>query len=653
MVVVITILPVLVAIPFHVTNLFERARAEQNQAILQSSRALMLAVDRDLLVTQKTLELLAGSQSLAKGDLEHIYRRGSDLVKIGVGHNVVLCDETGQQLINTIRPFGEPLPRHGNMAHLRRVFESGQPVIADLYIGGVLHRPLFSIDVPVTRDGKVVYALAAGILPENLGKIFVEQHLPPGYIAAIIDRSGTIVARTAQSEKFVGHKAAAPLLKMLQVSSEGTLEAETLENIPSYAAYTRSAATGWTVAIAVPRATLLGEIREYLLVLGSGAIFLLILGVILGARVAQRIARSINALVPATLALGEGRPMAMPSTEIAEVALVSEALIGVEAQLNSHRMQLEELVANRTMELRTIIETEPECVKQLAEDGTLLQMNRAGLDMIEAETLEQVAGQKVQQLIVPEYREAFDVLTRQVFAGKSGTLVFEIQGLKGGRRWLETHAVPLRDSHGQITALLGVTRDVTERKRLEDQIHQLAFHDPLTQLPNRRLFYDRLNQVMATTRRSSCYGAVMFLDLDNFKPLNDMHGHEVGDLLLIEVADRLKHCVRETDTVGRFGGDEFVVMLSELNSSKDASTTQARIVAEKIRKTLAEPYRLTIRQDGKDDAVIEHRCTASIGVVLFIEHEASQDEILRWADAAMYQAKDAGRNSIQFHHSED
>jgi len=177
----------------------------------------------------------------------------------------------------------------------------------------------------------------------------------------------------------------------------------------------------------------------------------------------------------------------------------------------------------------------------------------------------------------------------------------------------------------------------------------LAFYDALTGLPNRRLASDRLIQIMATTKRSGCYGALMFLDLDNFKQLNDTHGHEVGDLLLVELANRLKHCVRETDNVGRFGGDEFIVMLSELNSSEDASMTQARIVAEKISAALSEPYRLNVAQNGKPDQAIEHRCTTSIGVALFIDHELSQEEIIKRADKAMYQAKSAGRNLIRFH----
>lgn len=139
----------------------------------------------------------------------------------------------------------------------------------------------------------------------------------------------------------------------------------------------------------------------------------------------------------------------------------------------------------------------------------------------------------------------------------------------------------------------------------------------------------------------------MFLDLDNFKPLNDMHGHKVGDLLLIEVARRISSCIRETDTVARFGGDEFVVMLSELAEDQFESSAQASIVAEKIRTSLSQPYRLAVQKDGDAEVIVEHHCTSSIGVVIF-NHQANRESIFKWADMAMYEAKNAERNCVVF-----
>jgi diguanylate cyclase (GGDEF)-like protein/PAS domain S-box-containing protein len=220
--------------------------------------------------------------------------------------------------------------------------------------------------------------------------------------------------------------------------------------------------------------------------------------------------------------------------------------------------------------------------------------------------------------------------------------------IEGVVKWIHIESSPEPPENGVVLWHALVT-DITATKRMEEEVRQLAFYDPLTKLPNRRLLNDRLSQSISAGKRSGLYSALIFLDLDNFKPLNDAHGHGAGDLLLIEVANRLKSCVREIDTVARIGGDEFVVLLSQLNVDKAESNSQAGIVAEKIRIALAQPYRLTLNHEEKEAATVEHRCSASIGVVVYINHEGSQDEILQWADTAMYEAKEAGRNSIRFY----
>jgi diguanylate cyclase (GGDEF)-like protein/PAS domain S-box-containing protein len=197
-------------------------------------------------------------------------------------------------------------------------------------------------------------------------------------------------------------------------------------------------------------------------------------------------------------------------------------------------------------------------------------------------------------------------------------------------------------------AIMGWFYDISERKQMEDQVRQLAFYDPLTGLPNRRLLDDRLAQAIIETKRNGHYKALMVLDLDNFKSLNDTHGHAIGDLLLIEASTRLKNCVRGIDSVARFGGDEFVVLLNELDLNKEKAEAQTAIVAEKIRAHLAEPYLFKIKGVGDTVIDIEHHCTSSIGVVVFTNQGANAEDLFMKADSTMYKAKEAGRNQTLF-----
>jgi diguanylate cyclase (GGDEF)-like protein/PAS domain S-box-containing protein len=197
----------------------------------------------------------------------------------------------------------------------------------------------------------------------------------------------------------------------------------------------------------------------------------------------------------------------------------------------------------------------------------------------------------------------------------------------------------VKNEAGMVTNYVGTFSDSSKSQAAADEIKHLAFYDFLTSLPNRRLLVDRLHQAMATSVRSGKSGALLFIDLDDFKTLNDTLGHDVGDLLLQQVADRLGSCVREGDTVARFGGDEFVVMLEALGIQALEAAAQVELIGEKIIKTLNEPYQI--------GSHIVHS-TPSIGVTLFVDHKGSIDELFKQADIAMYQAKKAGRNNLRF-----
>lgn len=203
--------------------------------------------------------------------------------------------------------------------------------------------------------------------------------------------------------------------------------------------------------------------------------------------------------------------------------------------------------------------------------------------------------------------------------------------------WLTITAVVGKD--GTITNYICAFFDFTERKQAEEKIHNLAFYDPLCQLPNRRLLFDRLHQAVTTSARTKSCAGLLFIDLDNFKLLNDTRGHDVGDMLLIEVGHRLRACIRESDTLARLGGDEFVVLLEGLSSDRSEAAMQVREVGEKMLKDIHEVYMLNN---------IEHFSTASIGISLFVNFRQNLDDLLKQADTAMYAAKKAGRNTLRF-----
>ncbi len=236
---------------------------------------------------------------------------------------------------------------------------------------------------------------------------------------------------------------------------------------------------------------------------------------------------------------------------------------------------------------------------------------------------------------VEEYRELWATL----LAGETWHGEFHNRRKDGTLFWEQAAIAPIFDEHGQMLHYLAIKEDITKRKAAEAEIEHLAFYDSLTGLPNRRLLTDRLQQVLALGARSRRHGALLFVDLDNFKNLNDTQGHDQGDEMLRQVAQRLDYCVREGDTVARMGGDDFVVMLQDLSEQQNVAATQAEGVAQKILDALRQPYPF---------AHFTHHGSASVGVALFNASHDTVEELLKRADLALYQAKDAGRNTLRF-----
>jgi diguanylate cyclase (GGDEF)-like protein len=267
--------------------------------------------------------------------------------------------------------------------------------------------------------------------------------------------------------------------------------------------------------------------------------------------------------------------------------------------------------------------------------GTIRQVNNAVLRMFDQDKNKPWQGETLGSFfdVASLDEKVMQVLKSKIHCNDFG---FERMSVEGTHSYLADISLA---QMGEESVVLFMVQDISLRKRSEEEIHRLAFYDSLTHLPNRRLLHERLMQSISIGTRSGKHGAVIFIDLDNFKTLNDTQGHDAGDLLLQEAAGRLTRNVREGDTVARLGGDEFVVALESLSSMPQEASTQAEMIAEKIRAELSQPYLL----NG-----YEHSSSASVGVSLFRGHQNSLEEVLKQADLAMYQAKASGRNKVCF-----
>jgi diguanylate cyclase (GGDEF)-like protein len=517
--VLVCLLPAAAVASIALWSAYRDGRAALVEHAQLNARAMRRTVDSVLANATAGLQALATSPALASGDLAAFAEQAQRVLPYQAGNNVVLSDASGQQLVNTLVPHGRSLPKHGNPDFQARVIASGKPAVSDLFIGGVLHRPVVVVEVPVRQGGRADYSLAMGFLPERFAAVLAEQRPEPGWIVSIFDSTGTIVARTHDADRFVGEKGAPALVAALATTSEGMVETRTLEGVPVFAVYSRSTHTGWAVAVGVPQQVLLARLQRWTAWLAASAAALLLLGVAAALAIAGRIAAAIDALSAPAIALGEGRPVSVPPISIKEASAVASAIA-----------RASELLRTRTREL---------------------------------------------------------------------------------------------DAATQAKATLQIQAN---------EFEHAARHDPLTELANHARFNAMLDEKVRTCERSGGRFTVLFVDIDDFKRINDLHGHVVGDDVLRSFAARLRASIREGDTVARIGGDEFALLID--------GRTPAELQSFGLQMTerLSRPY--AIRNLTID-------VSASIGAAGYPEDGRSADALLHAADGAMYNAKAAGKRRFE------
>lgn len=758
---------------------YRQSRIQIESSTLQTAHALIHAVDVQILGLQRLGQGLATADSIANGNLARFHIRARQtLAEARLGSTVALTDKTGQLVLNTAVEFGTPLPMNGNPELVRRVFETGKPVVSHLFVSAITHRPLMAVGLPVHRDGKAIFALTVSIEPEQFDGIFRAQHLPLGWTATVFDGNGTIVARSDSAGQRAGKKPREAYFHELMKSSAGNFNAPTEDGTPVAVAYAQSPTTGWRVAINIPETLLTAGLFQWLAILALGITGLFAMGLWLAQHFSRRIARSFQALVAPAFALGSGELVSLPQVEVMEAAEVTKALAGAAKLLNERTAALdasEKDLAERSgalrrseNRLRSLTEHAPAAIAIFDRNMRYLAVSRRwiedyrldGQDIIgachyevvpglperwrdvhrrglagealraEADRIEYpdgsvqwrrwevwpwrdntgavggiiIASEDVTDRVVAErqLRESearlalalkgantavweMDVATQrllpaddrlftmlgydqnhlqtlsqwlahmheedrknisemfnEVIDGRRDNYSTEVRFRDKNGHWhwvLCQGTAATRASTGRATRLVGTHTDIHIRKLAEQRAREAALHDPLTGLPNRALVFEYGSHLLAAAHRNHGQGALMFIDLDRFKPINDIYGHEVGDRVLREVSARLVACIRQEDLVGRLGGDEFVIILPHLASDLRRAVIVARHVIDSISRTIVIE-------------MLDLSVSPSIGISYYPEHASDIGALIHMADLAMYQAKKSGPGNFHIYSPE-
>ncbi|WP_294764546.1 sensor domain-containing diguanylate cyclase [uncultured Rhodoferax sp.] len=488
----VCVLPATLVSAWLTYSTYEMRREQLEQQIVLQSRTVLAELDRDMAAVESGAKVLARAPELAKGDLRSFYLRASEALAAGFVYNYILTDTQGRQVLNTLRPWGTPLPMTGTPAQLGRVFSERATVLTDLFVGPVARRNALALGVPVLRGDEVVYSLNIGLDPIRVQELLTRHQLPQGWVMAVLDGSGHIVARSRDASRYIGQLAVPSLLEAMALRDHDTLLSETKDGEPVFTAYSTSGPWRWRVVVGAPRALLLHDLMVQLGWVLGGSLLAYGLGLWLARAISLRVLASVQQLNAAAQALCHGQDVQLPAIRLQEAEAVGAAL------------------------------------------------QQASMAM--------------------------------------------------------------------------------------KQVTFYAQHDVLTGLPNRLLFDEVAERNLAFAERRGHSLAVVAVDLDGFKTVNDTQGHATGDEVLKAVAQRIQAVIRASDIVARLGGDEFIVLLSDVEESAAMDTARRMVQA------LSEPYPQVLAP-----------VSASVGVALYPRHGLELKSLVQAADRALYRAKQAGK----------
>ena len=546
--------------------------------------------------------------------------------------NIAYMNLEGLVVCSAVLQPGGKLVNVGQAPWFENVMKERRFIIGQPFFGPITHKWVSVLSAPIWNEHQEMVGAIA--LPLDLAAFdpnIPVQFLPAGTRYGFLSADGILIWRNQDPEGIVGTRPIAESAKRAVEVRDGEFESVGTDGVTRFYSVLPMPETRWIAFIGVPESEVYSAAKQRAMAATAVALATMIMLSILALVISRRIAKPVTELAKAARAVHDGdfgvRAAVGGPSEIVVVAQEFNAM--VDAQQRSDEQLRIAASAFESQEGMMITDA----------NSVILRVNHAFTE-ITGYTAAEAIGQTPRLLSSGRHEAAFYSAMWESVKHNGGWNGEIWNRRKNGEIYPERLTITaVKSDDGTVTHYVATHTDITSRKVAEEEIARLAFYDPLTELPNRRLLLDRLQQALASSTRSGRYGALLFIDLDNFKTLNDTLGHDKGDMLLQHVAQRLATCVREGDTVARLGGDEFVAMLEGLSEHQEEAAQQAESVGENILATLNQRYLL----DG-----FENRSTPSIGVTLFSDHQNSIEELLKQADLAMYQSKAAGRNTLRF-----
>ena len=627
------LVPALTFAGYAIAEFDRAAHAAALDNLEHRTKALQQSLEQMIHVATTAVGVLAASDSAQAGDWQGLYDQAKrSISRDGPIRAVTLIDGNGELIFHTSMPFGAALFRANDMASVDAALQRGRISVSGAFKAPISPKSVVAVSVPLSQGGQIRYVLRAIILTESVDRVLANAKLPEGWVAGVTDNRGTLLARSSGSENFVGKPAAPSFMEGIRRGDGQPFKGSTLEGVRTAIVVLPVQGGDWYLALAVPEAVLSASLDQALAQLAGFALLWFALAFAMAYSFGTYIIGQAQALVDAVKAAPAG--LQAPATLRVKEFLA--LLLGMTAAQHREAEATKQMITARTQrdEVFDLYEHAPCGYHSLDREGRVVRMNTTELGWL-GYRWEEVQGRSMTDLLTPDSQARFtETFPRFLQAGHIENVELVLVRKDGSTFSALISATALKDALGNLISSRSTVFDITERKSFEDQLSQLARTDALTGLSNRRDFVERGERELQRHQRHAAPLALLMMDIDHFKAINDQHGHDGGDLVLKEVASACAAELRNIDLVARIGGEEFAVMLPETTVERAAE------VAERLRQTLASlsvalpnGYRVSL--------------TVSIGVALCDAADAGLDAGLKRADLAMYQAKEGGRNQVK------